>query len=898
MSNDILIDDSSAMAGNLVAAVDSIAKAVSSSSVSFNASFDSLAKEFQTGNLKIVDAIKVMQSDLSKALNDVKINITNNYKLAQEAKKKTKKTPSTDEEKMAKLAKGIGDVFAVTFEQVQSIKKSTKKKGSKTTLDFGSEYASQADVNEKSMSAIANGLADVFSVTKEQMSAMSKSTKKSKKGEEPVDFKNTFLPQIPEAIQKINEQANAGGQAWETLFSNIKKNIEETDVSFATDIQEYIQSLADDFENALGPAIQSVDPYLLDARSNLQAFQEDLDELANAAASVVSPIVEMSDSISSLMKNAENIIKLPDTYTSPESLINPPEIYGLQEDFTNQLATQLSAVSTAITSIVSSATSAISAQASIYGVAANQSQPSASPTYNPPGSQGVYSLAQQPTWTVPPKPYVPPTYQGGQAYNVPGANTPAPLPTMTANSFYPMRSGGGPLTTIQNQLPSTTQQITQSFLGGAKSFGTALSPIFQGLAQTFGKKVSPFLANPITKAGMNLAQGGMQYAQTGNLGVAGGRASAALAGGATAALGVGLAGFGVALSAVTGAVTIAGQAIQSMSSYVAKFSPAAAERMNLVFNDLQGVIGKALLPVFEMAIPIVRQFADYVHYAMQALAPSINIVKNSFAEIIPPLIELGAVLIDAFMPVIKFAAGLIYGLTQILVPLINGFSALVETASMMAEIFSGGISITDIMINGFKLLGDITNIVVGAFNWMVAAFYAGTGSILKFASWLIDWVDGVGQGETSKALEKMGNSVIDGATKLEDAAERQMKAGLEGKKFEYKAGEIKGKGGIKSGSSVGMAVREAQSMSIESLGDSIRKAAITAQAPEQKDRQEEYMKTVSENTAYDKQKKAMLDAIKESGLVDGNETPFWDSLTEMDTDYSGGGGSFAPNGVA
>jgi hypothetical protein len=448
------------------------------------------------------------------------------------------------------------------------------------------------------------------------------------------------------------------------------------------------------------------------------------------------------------------------------------------------------------------------------------------------------------------------------------------------------------------QPPSYMSQFNQNLAGGAKFFGNALSPIFQGLAQTFGKKVSPFLANPITKAGMNLAQGGMQYAQTGNLGIAGGRASAAIGGGATAALGVGLAGFGVALSAVTGAVTIAGQAIQSMSSYVAKFSPAAAERMNLVFNDLQGVIGKALLPVFEMAIPIVRQFADFVHSAMQALAPSISIVKESFAEIVPPLIELGAVLIDAFMPVIKFAAGLIYGLTQILVPLINGFSALVETASMMAEIFSGGISITDIMINGFKLLGDITNIVVGAFNWMVAAFYAGTGSILKFASWLIDWVDGVGQSPLSKSLEEMGDNAVKGATKLEDVAKRQMDAGMEGKKFEYKAGEIKGKGGIKSGSSVGMAVREAQSMSIESLGDAIRKAAITAQAPEQKDRQEEYMKTVSENTAYDKQKKAMLDAIKESGLVDGNETPFWDSLTEMDTDYSGGGGSFAPNGVA
>jgi hypothetical protein len=329
---------------------------------------------------------------------------------------------------------------------------------------------------------------------------------------------------------------------------------------------------------------------------------------------------------------------------------------------------------------------------------------------------------------------------------------------------------------------------------------------------------------------------------------------------------------------------------------VAKFSPAAAERMNLVFNDLQGVIGRGLLPVFEMAIPIVRQFADFVDMAMKALAPSISIVRESFAQVVPPLIELGAVLIDAFVPSIRFAASLFSGLVELLVPLVNGFSALFEMASAWAETFMNGVSITDIMINLFKKLGDITNIVVGAFNWMVAAFYAGTGSILKFASWLIDWVDGVGQGETSKSLEQMGDDVIGKASKFEEIAKRQMNAGLEGKEFKYKAGEIKGKGGISSGSSVGAAVREAQTMSIDSLGDSIRKAAITAQAPEQKDRQEEYMKTVSENTAYDKQKKAMLDAIKESGLVDKNNSTL-DTTSTNDEDYYGSVDYLNANGV-
>jgi|GEM_PF-6536069 len=870
MSSDgIIIDDSSAMASNLVAAVEGISNAVSSSSVSFNASFDSLAKEFQTGNLKIVDAIKVMQSDLSKALNDVKINITNNYKLAQEAKKKTKKTPSTDEEKMAKLAKGLGDVFAVTFGQVESIKKSTKKgkgKGTASTaLDFGSAYASQSDVSEKLMSSVASGFGEVFSATEKQMTAMSKSTKdkKGKKYEMP-SIGAEYLPKQEviepkassiETFALKTEEASSGFAVQLAKFREFGNAIENLTYSM-----NVLKSGIPESYGLAGNAAEISKP-ITDIYAALEPIYGVSDEANNRFADLTKTVNPLIDTFS-LME--EKIQDLSSELRQCElELLNFAEV-GQYPEGISSYESELMNFAIRFKDL-----------ANVFDVAQNQTQQESESSQK---------------------------YRGGESYSLEGSKTkfvgPKNITEDQRNAIEASKAIPGSDVGPMPKPPSYMSQFNQNLTGGAKFFGNALSPIFQGIAQKFGKNVSPFLANPIAKAGMNLAQGGMQYAQTGNLGIAGGRASAAIGGGATAALGVGLAGFGVALSAVTGAVTIAGQAIQSMSSYVAKFSPAAAERMNLVFNDLQGVIGKALLPVFEMAIPIVRQFADFVHSAMQALAPSISIVRESFAEIVPPLIELGAVLIDAFMPVIKFAAGLIYGLTQILVPLINGFSALFETASMMAEIFSGGISITDIMINGFKLLGDITNIVVGAFNWMVAAFYAGTGSILKFASWLIDWVDGVGQGETSKALEKMGNSVIDGATKLEDAAERQMKAGLEGKKFEYKAGEIKGKGGIKSGSSVGMAVREAQSMSIESLGDAIRKAAITAQAPEQKDRQEEYMKTVSENTAYDKQKKAMLDAIKESGLVDGNETPFWDSLTEMDTDYSGGGGSFAPNGVA
>jgi hypothetical protein len=56
------------------------------------------------------------------------------------------------------------------------------------------------------------------------------------------------------------------------------------------------------------------------------------------------------------------------------------------------------------------------------------------------------------------------------------------------------------------------------------------------------------------------------------------------------------------------------------------------------------------------------------------------------------------------------------------------------------------------------------------------------------------------------------------------------------------------------------------------------------------------MKTVSENTAYDKQKKAMLDAIKESGLVDKNNSTL-DTTSTNDEDYYGSVDYLNANGV-
>lgn len=724
MSNDILIDDSSAMAGNLVASVEAIANAVKDSGASFTSAFENLSKDFNSGFSRFIDSSKSMNSELLKALNSLKINITQNFKSSNaKAKSEGEKVSSIFDAKLDKYFSGATE--------------------------------------QRELNAIAQGLGNIYAVTEKQLSAMSKSGGKTK-GQAP-DFADVFKP----VETKIND--------------------------------------------------------------SIYGLQEESKRSADLLSGVFDPIYNVSKSIETFGIASEKPSRSTESFE--------PQMSG---------------------------------EYSTYGVRG--------------GEKGVRRRRK-----ITPEMLM---ELNDTAIPAPEARD-IPLSVSELKGLYSQKTDheGRPVTTTKGMMPSLFSQISGDMQKAGSEFGKILTPIFGNLGGIFGKSIAPFFTNPIAQVGKNLMQSGLQTAAGGAQGFgAFGGAGAMVGGAATAALGVGVVGFGAALTAVTTSVKMAGQAINSMASYVAKFSPATAEQMNLVFNDLQAVIGKALLPVFNAAIPIVRQFADFINFAMNALTPSIGIVTEAFQTIIPPLIELGATLIDAFMPVIRFAVSLLKGLAMVLEPIINGFAVLVDAVSMMFEIFTQGMDITQLMIDGFKLIADTTNFLVGAFNWVIAAFYAGVGTLMKVLAEAIDWVDGPGQRSWSKGIMEMGDQAIAGAKKIQTVSEEQMQAGLEGKKFSYKAGSLKGKEDIKKNSSFGMAVREAQAMSIESLGDTIRKAAITAQAPESQDKQEEYMKTVSENTAYEKQKKAMVDAIKESGLVDNSNQAI--DFGKPDTTYSGGGGDF------
>lgn len=489
-----------------------------------------------------------------------------------------------------------------------------------------------------------------------------------------------------------------------------------------------------------------------------------------------------------------------------------------------------------------------------------------------------------------------PRYRGGESYDLEN-KPPVPLPTMFAREFEVKKEhyAGRPGTSFE--MP-TFKSLAKDFMDGAKVFGEGIRPFFGVAAQMFGKKLSPLIQGPLVSGGMSIMKAGAEYAQRGEMAV-GGKAGAIAGGGATALLGAGIAGFGVALNAVTAAASLAGNAIQSMASYVGKFNPAAVEQMNIVFNDLQGVIGRALLPIFQMAIPIVRQFADFVNFAVIALEPVLNVLSETFQILVQPLMELATVLVELFAPVLVFVASIFKGLAMVLEPIIYGFAQLFETISTMFSIFTGGISITDIMMKGFKLLADIANVLVGAFNWVVSAFYAGVGTLLKWAASVNDWIDGPGKSKYTQGLEIMGDQAIAAANKLKNSSQQQMQAGLKGEKFSYKAGSIKGFQGVQAGSSVGAAVREAQAVSIAGIGDEIRKSALMAVTAQQGDKKEPEKKTQEQllgEIAKNLDPKNMENAVA-NGVMKANQNMARNNVMAfegVDTTYSGGGGDFGP----
>lgn len=351
-----------------------------------------------------------------------------------------------------------------------------------------------------------------------------------------------------------------------------------------------------------------------------------------------------------------------------------------------------------------------------------------------------------------------------------------------------------------------------------------------------------------------------------------------LASGGAAAGGAGaiMAGIGIAMNSITSAVQIATGAVQMFGAALAKANPAMMEQIGIIMNDLQGVIGRALIPVVQMVIPLFRQYADYVDAGMQALQPVIAILVQTFATLFDPMVQLGMTILNIVAPVLTLVGGLLSGFATILDPLIQMVAEAVESIQAFFTAILGPIPFMEILKVGFDALAQVLKMVQGVFSMLIASFQKTIGMLVSGLGAVLSKIPFMG--DAGEAMKKAGenlegqakNQFDKGMARVGEGASNLGKMIQDPKNYKlddktrFKAGEIIGKDkGIKPGSSVGAAVREVQSMSISSIGDDIRKSAMMAGMGQKS--QEELLGGIEKNLEKDK-----LAAAVQQGVMAAN----------------------------
>ena len=364
---------------------------------------------------------------------------------------------------------------------------------------------------------------------------------------------------------------------------------------------------------------------------------------------------------------------------------------------------------------------------------------------------------------------------------------------------------------------------------------------------------------------------------------------------------------GAAFSVLTGSVKAASDAIGMFGGFVAKANPAVMEQVGLAMNDLQGVIGRALVPAVQTLLPVIRYMGDGMDFVMKMLMPAVTPLVNAFKTLIMPLIEMESTVAQFLAPAFEFVGVAVEGFAIMLDPVIQLVSEITESFTQLLDSFLGGVPIISAMKNGFEILGQIMKILVGAIVTVLGLFMSGMGVILQLAGLLISgfgsMVKGIGDllsyipgmGTIGAALSAAGEAVGDAGKAIVKSGEDLQKRGEDQRdrgvakmgegatniiekvkdpnykmkdETRYKPGDVTGQG-IKKGSSMGAAVRETQSTSISGVGDEIRKQALMAGTGAKT--QEESLKDIADKLSKDNLRDAFKDGmIAANGAGKGN----------------------------
>ena len=317
-------------------------------------------------------------------------------------------------------------------------------------------------------------------------------------------------------------------------------------------------------------------------------------------------------------------------------------------------------------------------------------------------------------------------------------------------------------------------------------------------------------------------------------------------------VGIASTALGIALNSVVHSVKIASQALAVFGPMVAKANPALMQKLEIVMNDLSGVIGRALIPAVEYLSPLFRKYADYVDYSMKKLTPSINKSAVAFDNVVSPLMDLGAVVYSVIGPVFNALATIVVGVSNVLKPIIEFVtafsSALVQVIGVLGSpIVSVAMATLSFAFGALTLVIkttlEIIQTILGAFVNIVGLIIQGLGKVISYIPFMGDVGKSIAKG--GEAISKSGENLKQGKPAEQDR--------------------------IKKGSSVGAAVREVSSTSIAGVGDEVRKNAMMAASGQKT--QEDMLGDISTKLDKNSLADAFAEGIKKAGSNKPQATP-------------------------
>lgn len=306
-------------------------------------------------------------------------------------------------------------------------------------------------------------------------------------------------------------------------------------------------------------------------------------------------------------------------------------------------------------------------------------------------------------------------------------------------------------------------------------------------------------------------------------------------------LGASTTALGIVFNSVTSSVKIANQALALFGQQVAKANPALMQKLDIVMNDLNGVIGRALIPSVEYLSPLFRKYADYVDYSMKRLTPAINKSAVAFDNLVSPLLDIGATIYSVLGPIFNGLATILVGLSSVIKPIIQFFSSLLSTIVTVVDILSSPVLYVAMatLTFAFNAMSFVIKTTLGIIQTLLGAFVNIVGLVIKGLGNIISYIPFMGG---------VGKKIAEGGEAISKSGEL------------LKKGET---GRIQKGSSVGAAVREVSSTSIAGVGDEIRKNAMMAASGQRT--QEDMLGDIANKLDKNSLADAFADGIKKAG---------------------------------